>query len=80
MALSRTSRIALLCWAVGHMILALAMLRGSFMSHLPFAKAHDAWWKAYAAGDYEGQRVSIEAEKSALCASWFSSDRECPKR
>lgn len=78
MALSKPTRIALMVWAISHMILGIMMIRQSIATHIPFARADAAWWKAYSAGDVNGMYKALDEEKIAMCASWFSSRKDCP--
>lgn len=71
--MSRTSRIALMVWASGKLLLATVIIHEDLVSRIPFTEADDAWNKAFAKNDAAGMQKALADENRALCAGWFVS-------
>ena len=78
MALSRTSRYALLFWIVAKIGLVSCVLRQDMMVERPFWQAVKDFDEAYNRHDLKGMREALARQKAANCASWFRTEADCP--
>lgn len=77
MALSRSSRNALLALVAVQSLIAGAKIREIIASDIPFSRAESEFDAADNRNDIAGMNKAIAHMNDAMCASWFTSESEC---